>query len=146
MHLEYYGLCKQSFYDGLNFSSALSLFWGELVENGKPAADCYYMACNRIGFSPDEVVVFEDSENGCRAAVDAGTITIAVPGFITPAIPILVRLLSRIPSKINGFMNCSGNREKCENSVYLVSSSDDWRDVRICFHELLSIHDEYNQG
>lgn len=53
---------------------------GELVENGKPAPDCYHMACNRIGFSPDEVVVFEDSENGCRAAVDAGTIAIAVPG------------------------------------------------------------------
>ena len=53
---------------------------GELVENGKPAPDCYQMACKRIGFSPEEVVVFEDSENGCRAAVDAGTIAIAVPG------------------------------------------------------------------
>lgn len=53
---------------------------GELVENGKPAPDCYHMACNKMGFSPAEVVVFEDSENGCRAAVEAGTVAIAVPG------------------------------------------------------------------
>ena len=51
-----------------------------MVENGKPAPDWYQMPCKRIGFSPEEVVVFEDSENGCRAAVDAGTIAIAVPG------------------------------------------------------------------
>ncbi len=54
---------------------------GESVENGKPAPDCYLMACSRIGFSPSEVMVFEDSENGCRAAVDAGTVAVAVPGI-----------------------------------------------------------------
>jgi len=51
---------------------------GEEVPNGKPAPDCYVMACERLELSPHEVMVLEDSENGCRAAVDAGTFAVAV--------------------------------------------------------------------
>ena len=53
---------------------------GEEVHNGKPSPDCYVMACARLGFAPPEVMVLEDSENGCRAAVDAGAFAVAVPG------------------------------------------------------------------
>ena len=53
---------------------------GEEVRNGKPAPDCYVMACARLGLAPQEVMVLEDSENGCRAAVDAGAFAVAVPG------------------------------------------------------------------
>ena len=53
---------------------------GEEVPNGKPAPDCYVMACERLELPPQEVMVLEDSENGCRAAVDAGTFAVAVPG------------------------------------------------------------------
>ena len=53
---------------------------GEEVPKGKPAPDCYVMACERLEMAPEEVMVLEDSENGCRAAVDAGTFAVAVPG------------------------------------------------------------------
>lgn len=52
---------------------------GEEVENGKPAPDCYLMACQRLELPPEQVMVLEDSENGCRAAVAAGTYAVAVP-------------------------------------------------------------------
>ncbi|MCH2370759.1 MAG: HAD family phosphatase [Pirellulales bacterium] len=52
----------------------------EEVENGKPAPDCYQLACRRLDLLPEQVMVLEDSENGCRAAVDAGTFAVAVPG------------------------------------------------------------------
>lgn len=52
---------------------------GEQVVNGKPAPDCYLMACRQLGYRPASVMVLEDSENGCRAAIDAGTFAVAVP-------------------------------------------------------------------
>ena len=52
---------------------------GESVERGKPAPDCYLMACRMLGLPVTDVMVLEDSENGCRAAIDAGTFAVAVP-------------------------------------------------------------------
>jgi len=51
----------------------------EDVVDGKPNPEIYLTAAKRFGLSPSEVVVFEDSQNGCRAAVAAGTIAVAVP-------------------------------------------------------------------
>jgi beta-phosphoglucomutase-like phosphatase (HAD superfamily) len=34
----------------------------------------------RLGIDPGEMLVLEDSQNGCRAAVAAGAIAVAVPG------------------------------------------------------------------
>lgn len=52
----------------------------EDVVEGKPHPEIYQRACQRLGRAPQEVVVFEDSEAGCRAAVAAGTRAVAVPG------------------------------------------------------------------
>jgi HAD superfamily hydrolase (TIGR01509 family) len=52
----------------------------EDVVNGKPNPEIYLTAARRFELSPAEVLVFEDSQNGCRAAVAAGTIAVAVPG------------------------------------------------------------------
>lgn len=51
----------------------------ESVVEGKPNPEIYLTAAQRFGLPPSEVVVFEDSQNGCRAAVAAGTIAVAVP-------------------------------------------------------------------
>lgn len=53
---------------------------GDQVENGKPHPEIYLSAASRLGVSPEQIVVFEDSQTGCRAAIDAGTHAIAVPG------------------------------------------------------------------
>ncbi len=53
---------------------------GDEVQHGKPDPEIYLTAADRLGISPGEIVVFEDSETGCKAAIDAGTYAIAVPG------------------------------------------------------------------
>jgi HAD superfamily hydrolase (TIGR01509 family) len=52
----------------------------EDITHGKPHPEIYLKAAERLIVTPGEMVVLEDSQNGCRAAVAAGAITIAVPG------------------------------------------------------------------
>ncbi|MDA7978959.1 MAG: HAD family phosphatase [Pirellulales bacterium] len=49
------------------------------VTNGKPHPEVYLSAAKRFGIAPAEMLVLEDSENGCRAAAAAGAFTVAVP-------------------------------------------------------------------
>ncbi|MHB0961264.1 MAG: HAD family hydrolase [Pirellulaceae bacterium] len=57
------------------------LLTAEDVTKGKPDPEIYLTACERLACLPPHVLVLEDSENGCRAAVAAGTYAVAVPGF-----------------------------------------------------------------
>ena len=50
------------------------------IIQGKPHPEIYLLAAARFGLQPSELLVLEDSQNGCRAAVAAGTIAVAVPG------------------------------------------------------------------
>jgi len=50
------------------------------VEHGKPHPEIYLAAARRLDAAPGEVLVLEDSENGCKAAAAAGALTVAVPG------------------------------------------------------------------
>jgi HAD superfamily hydrolase (TIGR01509 family) len=52
----------------------------EDVRQGKPNPEIYQTAARRLGFATSRVMVLEDSENGCRAAVAAGAYAVAVPG------------------------------------------------------------------
>jgi len=52
----------------------------EDVVDGKPHPEIYLTAARRLGFPPAQILVLEDSANGCKAAVAAGTIAVAVPG------------------------------------------------------------------
>lgn len=45
---------------------------GESVSKGKPDPEIYLKALERLGASPDEALIFEDSEVGCKAAEAAG--------------------------------------------------------------------------
>ncbi|HEV3342620.1 MAG TPA: HAD family phosphatase [Pirellulales bacterium] len=56
------------------------LLTAEDVVEGKPHPEIYLKAAARFGVAPGDIVVFEDSRNGCRAAVAAGTRAVAVPG------------------------------------------------------------------
>jgi HAD superfamily hydrolase (TIGR01509 family) len=57
-------------------------FWltAEDVTNGKPDPEIYLSAAARLQIPPNEILVLEDSQTGCRAAVAAGTHAVAVPG------------------------------------------------------------------
>ncbi|MEI6241062.1 MAG: HAD family phosphatase [Planctomycetia bacterium] len=50
------------------------------VTHGKPHPEIYERAAERLGVAPAEMLVLEDSENGCRAAVASGAVVVAVPG------------------------------------------------------------------
>lgn len=52
----------------------------EDVTQGKPHPEIYQTAAQRFGLLPPQLMVFEDSGHGCRAAVAAGAQVIAVPG------------------------------------------------------------------
>jgi len=52
----------------------------EDVDRGKPHPEIYLTAARRLGVQPAEMVVLEDSQNGCLAAAAAGAFTIAAPG------------------------------------------------------------------
>ena len=52
----------------------------EDIAQGKPHPEIYQTAARRFGTPPQEMLVLEDSQNGCRAAAAAGAFTVAVPG------------------------------------------------------------------
>lgn len=49
------------------------------VPRGKPHPDIYLHAAARFDVQPAQMLVLEDSEPGCRAAVESGAVVIAVP-------------------------------------------------------------------
>ena len=52
----------------------------EDIRRGKPNPEIYRNAAARFGLPPRQVLVLEDSQNGCLAAAAAGTYAVAVPG------------------------------------------------------------------
>ncbi|HVT29475.1 MAG TPA: HAD family phosphatase [Lacipirellulaceae bacterium] len=51
----------------------------EDIHRGKPDPEIYLLAAKRLGLAPEQIMVLEDSANGCRAAVAAQTFAVAVP-------------------------------------------------------------------
>lgn len=56
------------------------LLTGEDVTQGKPHPEMYLKAASALQIDPSRMLVLEDSENGCAAAVAAGAVTVAIPG------------------------------------------------------------------
>ncbi len=49
------------------------------IHHGKPDPEIYLLTAKRLGIDPSQMMVLEDSANGCRAAVASGAFTVAVP-------------------------------------------------------------------
>lgn len=56
----------------------------EDVQNLKPAPDVFFETARRMGVQPVDQLVFEDSPNGIRAAVRAGSRAIGMPVYNRP--------------------------------------------------------------
>jgi beta-phosphoglucomutase-like phosphatase (HAD superfamily) len=52
------------------------------VTNGKPHPESYRLLATRLGIGAGEVLVFEDTEAGVAAAVDAGCRCVAIQGTV----------------------------------------------------------------
>lgn len=68
----------------LNAMDAVVVGDDPAVKRGKPAPDIFLEAARRLGVSPEECVVFEDSPHGIRAGHDAGMFTVAIPDARLP--------------------------------------------------------------
>lgn len=77
------------------------------VTNGKPHPESYELLVSRLGIGAGKVLVFEDTEAGVAAAVDAGCRCVAIRGTVAPErlaraeelvdaidVPLLERLLA----------------------------------------------------
>ncbi len=51
---------------------------GDEVSKNKPEPDIYYLAARRLKLDPQQCLALEDSLPGCRSAVAAGMVTVAV--------------------------------------------------------------------
>jgi beta-phosphoglucomutase-like phosphatase (HAD superfamily) len=54
------------------------------VAHPKPAPDVYLLAAERLGVSPAQCLVLEDSPTGVRAALAAGMTVVQVPDLLAP--------------------------------------------------------------
>jgi HAD superfamily hydrolase (TIGR01509 family) len=52
----------------------------ESITHGKPHPEIYQKAAAQFDIDPHAMMVLEDSQNGCRAAVASGAYVVAVPG------------------------------------------------------------------
>ena len=57
---------------------------GDQVKNSKPNPEIFLKALGKTPFNKDEAVIFEDSENGIRAAHAAGIPVICIPDLKYP--------------------------------------------------------------
>jgi HAD superfamily hydrolase (TIGR01509 family) len=53
------------------------------VERVKPFPDLFLRCAQELGIEPAETIVFEDSPNGLRAAINAGIFCVAIPNPVT---------------------------------------------------------------
>ena len=52
---------------------------GEDIKNSKPAPDIYLKTCKKLNIKPAQAIVLEDSNNGIKAAKNAGCISVNIP-------------------------------------------------------------------
>jgi len=75
----------QHHFAGFDYLSLFdAIITSENVKNGKPAPDCYLMACEQLNLSPTECLVLEDSNNGMRSAISAGCHAVMIPDLLKP--------------------------------------------------------------
>lgn len=63
----------------------LDIICGDEIERGKPNPDIFLCACEKLGCSPEEAWVLEDSEAGIEAAHRAGIDCIGIPDMKEPS-------------------------------------------------------------
>ena len=96
------GSSMQSITHHLNEVNATEYFYAIAgshdVLNGKPAPDVFLLAAERLGVSPSECFVFEDSENGIKAGSAAGMKCIGVPDLVDFSDEITKLLFAKLSS------------------------------------------------
>lgn len=64
---------------GLSYPSPFEvMITANFVENGKPNPECYFLAAEKLDLDPEDVIVFEDSVSGVKAASGAGSTVVGI--------------------------------------------------------------------
>lgn len=71
------------------------------VAHGKPQPDVYLEAARRLGVTPPDCLVVEDSINGIRAGVAAGMTVVLVPNASVPPGPGAERLAHHVLARLS---------------------------------------------
>lgn len=94
----------------LTFAGVLSRFdavvCGDEVEHGKPHPDIFLVAAAKLGVSPADCMVLEDSESGLTAAHRAGMRPVLVPDLKAPsedALALAFRVFRSL-TEVRGFL------------------------------------------
>ena len=74
------------------------LVCGNMVKHGKPAPDIFLLAAEKLGVSPENCMVLEDSPSGIRAAHAAGMNPVMVPDLVQPDEEISAMLTRKVES------------------------------------------------
>lgn len=90
-----------TFLDLLRWFSPDRVVYDDGTYPGKPAPDIYLKACERIGFLPQDCLVFEDSYSGVRSANSAGIGRIIT--VESRLIPEKIQEMGGVYKMINGF-------------------------------------------
>lgn len=69
--------------DIIDFDAFDVVVAGDDVTRPKPHPDPYLQACAALGVDPADTVAIEDSPNGLRSAVAAGTVALGVPNIVS---------------------------------------------------------------
>ncbi|GAA5027758.1 HAD family hydrolase [Microbacterium fluvii] len=69
--------------DLIDFDAFDVVIAGDDATRPKPFPDPYLQACEALGVDPRDTVAIEDSPNGARSAVAAGTTTLGVPHMVS---------------------------------------------------------------
>ncbi len=73
----------QTVVDLIDFAAFDLVVAGDDVARPKPYPDPYLQACVALGVAASDTVAIEDSPNGVRSAVAAGTVTLGVPLMVS---------------------------------------------------------------
>ncbi|MCX6502377.1 MAG: HAD family phosphatase [Microbacterium sp.] len=73
----------QTVVDLIGFEGFDLIVAGDDATRPKPYPDPYLQACATFGVDPADTVAIEDSPNGVRSAVSAGTVTLGVPLMVS---------------------------------------------------------------
>ncbi|MBS7780814.1 bifunctional mannitol-1-phosphate dehydrogenase/phosphatase [Acidovorax sp. CCYZU-2555] len=76
---------------------------GDEVTRGKPHPEIFLRAAEALNSLPEHSLMFEDSENGLRSAVDAGGVAILIEDIKAPAAEVAARAFARY-SDLRGFL------------------------------------------
>lgn len=72
--------------DAAGLSAPAVFITSEDVTHGKPQPDCYLLAAQRLGFAPEECLVFEDAPAGIEAGERAGSAVMVITETHTHAV------------------------------------------------------------